>query len=66
MNPAFGDYGLKDLLPLKLDVPDEGCIRSNRSQFCFDAGEYHYNIKCAPRNYILFCIAIFDLSLYFK
>ncbi|KAG8229280.1 hypothetical protein J437_LFUL009641 [Ladona fulva] len=31
MNPAFSDYGLKDLLPLKLDIPDEGCTRPNRS-----------------------------------
>lgn len=38
MNPAFAEYGLKDLLPLKLHIPDEGCTRSNRSQYCFDAG----------------------------
>lgn len=23
MNPVFQEYGLKDLLPLKLDIPDE-------------------------------------------
>lgn len=38
MNPAFADYGLKDLLPLRLKDPDEGCTRVNRTQYCFDAG----------------------------
>lgn len=37
MNPVFAEYGLKDLLPLKLDFPDEGCTRPNKSMFvnCF-------------------------------
>lgn len=39
MNPAFADHGLKDLLPLRLKDPDEGCTRLNRSQYCFDAGK---------------------------
>lgn len=39
MNPVFSEYGLKDLLPLKLDIPDEGCTRPNRSMYCFEAGE---------------------------
>lgn len=39
MNPVFEQYGLKDLLPLKLDVPDEGCTRPNASMYCFDAGK---------------------------
>ncbi|XP_039276862.1 chorion peroxidase [Nilaparvata lugens] len=43
MNPVFSEYGLKDLLPLKLDVPDEGCTRTNASQFCFEAGEIRVN-----------------------
>ncbi|XP_044758013.1 peroxidase [Coccinella septempunctata] len=43
MNPAFREYGLKDLLPLKLDVPDEGCTRPNSSMFCFEAGEIRVN-----------------------
>lgn len=38
MNPAFAEYGLKDLLPLKLDIPDEGCTRPNNNMFCFEAG----------------------------
>lgn len=42
MNPAFSDYGLKDLLPLRLKDPDEGCTRLNRSQYCFDAGTYRH------------------------
>ncbi|KAJ8968839.1 hypothetical protein NQ317_005307 [Molorchus minor] len=43
MNPAFDQYGLKDLLPLKLDVPDEGCTRPNASMYCFEAGEIRVN-----------------------
>lgn len=38
MNPVFKDYGLKDLLPLKLDIPDEGCTRPNKNMYCFEAG----------------------------
>jgi hypothetical protein len=40
MNPVFEAYGLKDLLPLKLDIPDEGCTRPNGSMYCFEAGEW--------------------------
>ncbi|XP_044592402.1 chorion peroxidase [Cotesia glomerata] len=43
MNPVFAEYGLKDLLPLKLDIPDEGCTRPNASMYCFDAGEIRVN-----------------------
>nr|XP_023018296.1 chorion peroxidase [Leptinotarsa decemlineata] len=43
MNPAFDQYGLKDLLPLKLDVPDEGCTRPNSSMYCFEGGEIRVN-----------------------
>ncbi|KAJ8919036.1 hypothetical protein NQ315_016942, partial [Exocentrus adspersus] len=43
MNPAFDQYGLKDLLPLKLDIPDEGCTRPNSSMYCFEAGEIRVN-----------------------
>lgn len=43
MNPVFAEYGLKDLLPLKLDIPDEGCTRPNKSMFCFEAGEIRVN-----------------------
>ncbi|KAG5328482.1 PERC peroxidase, partial [Acromyrmex charruanus] len=43
MNPVFAEYGLKDLLPLKLDIPDEGCTRPNRSMYCFEAGEIRVN-----------------------
>ncbi|XP_050308302.1 peroxidase [Anthonomus grandis grandis] len=43
MNPAFADYGLKDLLPLKLDIPDEGCTRPNSTMFCFEGGEIRVN-----------------------
>lgn len=43
MNPVFSEYGLKDLLPLKLEYPDEGCTRPNKSMFCFEAGEIRVN-----------------------
>ncbi|XP_037912558.1 peroxidase [Hermetia illucens] len=43
MNPVFKQYGLKDLLPLKLDIPDEGCTRPNGNMYCFDAGEIRVN-----------------------
>ncbi|XP_043523513.1 putative uncharacterized protein DDB_G0282133 isoform X2 [Frieseomelitta varia] len=43
MNPVFSEYGLQDLLPLKLDIPDEGCTRPNRSMYCFEAGEIRVN-----------------------
>lgn len=35
---AFVGVPLKPLLPLKTDVPDEGCIRAHSSQHCFLAG----------------------------
>lgn len=43
MNPVFAEYGLKDLLPLKLDIPDEGCTRPNKDMYCFEAGEIRVN-----------------------
>jgi peroxidase len=43
MNPVFSEFGLKDLLPLKLDIPDEGCQRPNKSMFCFEGGEIRVN-----------------------
>lgn len=36
-NPVFGGR-LKDLLPPKLDNPDEGCMRPSRDVHCFIAG----------------------------
>ncbi|XP_065225985.1 chorion peroxidase-like isoform X2 [Planococcus citri] len=43
MNPAFTELNLKDLLPPKVDIPDEGCVRTNFTQFCFLAGEIRVN-----------------------
>lgn len=43
MNPAFANLGLKELLPMKMNIPDEGCIRSNSSQYCFESGEIRVN-----------------------
>lgn len=39
MNPVFDKYGLKELLPPKVDIPEEGCVRLNKSQYCFESGE---------------------------
>lgn len=39
MLPAFKRFGLKDLLPLKLNFPDEGCIRPNKDIYCFVSGK---------------------------
>lgn len=36
--PVFKEYGLKDLLPLKMDNPDDGCIRATPDTYCFMAG----------------------------
>jgi hypothetical protein len=36
--PAFSDLGLKDLMPLKLQFPDDGCVRSSPDIYCFLAG----------------------------
>ncbi|XP_049773704.1 peroxidase-like, partial [Schistocerca cancellata] len=40
---AFPHHGLKDLLPLKVDFPDEGCIRPRKDIFCFLAGDIRVN-----------------------
>ena len=34
---------MKDLLPLKLSEPEEGCIRPNDDVYCFDAGDTRVN-----------------------
>ncbi|XP_063600017.1 chorion peroxidase-like [Penaeus indicus] len=39
----FPGTDMKELLPLKTDIPDEGCIRENGSQLCFLAGEIRVN-----------------------
>ncbi|CAL4121104.1 unnamed protein product, partial [Meganyctiphanes norvegica] len=41
--PVFREYGMKDLLPLKLEDPEDGCIRPNNEVFCFDAGDGRVN-----------------------
>ncbi|PSN49557.1 hypothetical protein C0J52_04989 [Blattella germanica] len=45
--PAFSDLGLKDLLPLKLQFPDDGCIRSSPDIYCFLAGDNRANENMA-------------------
>jgi len=55
MNPVFAEYGLKDLLPLKLDIPDEGCTRPNRSMYCFEGGKYlNYFNEYSLKNTIIY------------
>ena len=34
---------MMDLLPLKLEEPEEGCIRPSDDLFCFDAGDGRVN-----------------------
>ncbi|XP_076059545.1 peroxidase homolog [Oratosquilla oratoria] len=41
--PVFREFGMKDLLPLRLEDPDEGCIRPNNDIYCFDAGDARVN-----------------------
>ena len=41
--PAFREVGLKDLHPLKLEEPDEGCIRPSKDIFCSLAGDNRVN-----------------------
>ncbi|XP_042884671.1 chorion peroxidase-like [Penaeus japonicus] len=43
MNNFFAHLGLRELLPPKLDIPEEGCTRTSPDQFCFDAGEIRVN-----------------------
>lgn len=40
---AFPGLPLKHLLPLKTDIPDEGCMREHGDQRCFLAGEIRVN-----------------------
>jgi len=41
--PAFAELNMRDLLPLNLDEPDEGCIRPQEDVFCFLAGDPRVN-----------------------
>ncbi|KZS09370.1 Chorion peroxidase [Daphnia magna] len=41
--PMFREHGLKDLLPLKLENPDDGCIRATPDTYCFMAGDPRVN-----------------------
>jgi len=43
MLPVFEEHGMKPLLPLKLDEPDEGCIRPSEDVYCFLAGDPRVN-----------------------
>jgi len=43
MLPVFDDQGMKPLLPLKLEEPDEGCIRPSEDVYCFLAGDPRVN-----------------------
>lgn len=41
--PAFAEFNMRDLLPLKIESPDEGCIRPQEDVFCFLAGDGRVN-----------------------
>lgn len=41
--PVFEEFNMKDLLPLKLEEPDEGCIRPSEDVYCFLAGDPRVN-----------------------
>jgi len=47
MLPVFDQFGLKPLLPLKLEKPNEGCIRPGEDVYCFFAGEPRANENTA-------------------
>jgi len=39
--PVFKDLNMKDLMPLNLEEPDEGCLRPHKDVFCFLADPDH-------------------------
>merc|ERR1712226_463091 len=41
--PVFNEFNMRDLLPLKLESPDEGCIRPSEDVYCFLAGDGRVN-----------------------
>jgi len=41
--PVFSEFNMRDLLPLKLEEPDEGCIRPSEDVYCFLAGDPRVN-----------------------
>lgn len=47
MLPVFEQFRLKPLLPLKLEKPNEGCIRPGEDVYCFFAGEPRVNENTA-------------------
>jgi hypothetical protein len=57
--PMFRQHGLKDLLPLKLDNPDDGCIRATPDTYCFMAGK---NLLLCPIFFFFFFFFPFDIS----
>lgn len=43
MLPVFEEFNMKPLLPLKLENPNEGCIRPSEDVYCFLAGDGRVN-----------------------
>ncbi|KAK2721117.1 hypothetical protein QYM36_003405 [Artemia franciscana] len=41
--PAFKELGLRELLPLRMENPDDGCLRPSPDIFCFSAGDGRVN-----------------------
>lgn len=65
MNPAFANLGLKELLPMKFNIPDEGCIRSNASQYCFESGSSYFLKISFYTSYFLVFTHFFIILLLF-
>lgn len=65
--PVFREYGMKDLLPLKLEEPEDGCIRPNQDVYCFDAGDGRVNeqlVRSRPSAAFIVCVACLHPSLW--
>ena len=61
---AFNGLPMKHLLPLKTDIPDEGCIREHPDQRCFLAGksglgfDYLYVVEGVRLWWCTLCLAV--------
>ena len=53
MLPLFDKFRMKQLLPLKLEDPDEGCIRPSEDVYCFQSGDPRVNEQVSEKNYYL-------------
>jgi hypothetical protein len=54
--PVFEEFKMKELLPLKLESPDEGCIRPSEDVYCFLAGDNRVNEQTVLAVAHLLCV----------